>query len=69
MSVLKEGHSARQQHKMSNGNLRDYSLQHRVTINWNLNKEAKTEKIFQLQIDDYTVLLDWEEMQRYGRWI
>lgn len=68
MSVLREGDSIRAQVKApSKGTLRDYSLQHNVTMRWDLNEEATRDKIFELKIDDYTVLLDYEEFLRYGR--
>lgn len=69
MSTVREADSARLQHTQSRGALRDYSLQHRVEMRWDLNDEANKDLIFELKIDDYTVLLDWEQMQRYGRWI
>lgn len=69
MSVLREGDSARVQSKSHRGTLRDYSLQHRVTMEWDLNADAQRDMMFKLKIDDIEVILDWEEMQRYGRWI
>ena len=69
MEVLYEGDSAKTQHKSDNGLLKDYSMNHRVEIQWNLNDEAKKEKIFRLIIDDYEVLLDAEEVMRTIRWV
>lgn len=69
MSTLREADSARTQHKMSRGNVRDYSLQHRVEVRWNLNDEAIRDRMFELKIDDYTVVLDAEQMMRYLRWV
>lgn len=69
MSVLREGDNARVQHKKSFGVLRDYSMQHRVTMQWDMNDDSIKDKMFRLQIDDYEVILDWEEMMRHGRWV
>lgn len=70
MSVLREGDSIREQVKApAKGVLRDYSLNHRVEMRWDLNEEANRDRIFELKIDDYTVLLDYEEFLRYGRLI
>lgn len=69
MSVMREADSALVQHKQTRGVLRDYAVRHRVEMRWDLNEEAIRDQIFELKIDNYTVLLDWEEMQRLGRWI
>lgn len=69
LSVVREMDSARVQHKKSFGVLKDYSMNHRVTMQWDLNEEAQRDQMFKLKIDDLEVVLDWEEFQRYGRWI
>ena len=69
MTALREANSVHKQHKKSQGVLRDYSLQHRISMEWDLNEEAIKEKIFRLKIDDVEVLIDWEEMMRLGRWV
>lgn len=52
------------------GRLRDYSgSSHRVEMRWDLNKWTKADQIFELQIDGLRVLLDWEEVQKLGRWV
>jgi hypothetical protein len=70
MSTLREQDSAYTEHKQTRGMLRDYSLQHRVEINWGgLNVEATRDRVFQLTVDDKTVLLDAEQVMRYLRWL
>jgi len=69
MEVLKEGDSALDQHRKTRGEVKDYSMKHRVEIFWDLNDEAKRERIFKLRIDDYEVLLDAEEVARTIRWV
>lgn len=68
MSVLREGDSARSQSESNRGVLRDYSLQHRVEMQWNLNDEATRDRMFKFKIDNYEVILDAEELMRYLRW-
>lgn len=69
MSVLREADVAKTQRDKKHGVLRDYSLQHRVDMSWDLNEEAKRDQIFKLRIDDYEVLLDAEQLMRYLRWV
>jgi hypothetical protein len=69
MSVLREGDATVKQSKQTRGVLRDYSLNHRVEMQWDLNEETQRDMMFKLIIDDIEVILDWEEMMRYGRWI
>ena len=69
MSVMREADIAKIQKEKAHGNLRDYTLTHHVSMFWDLNDDAMNDKMFKLKIDDYEVILDWEEMLRYGRWI
>ena len=69
MTALTEQDSAKDQVKQTRGSLRDYSGQHKVEMFWDLSDEHKKEMIFRLDIDDYSVLLDWEQVARLGRWI
>jgi len=68
-NVLSEGESAVSQHKMSRGVLKDYSLKHQVSVEYDMNEDSIRDRIFKLKVDDYTVVLDWEEMMRIGRFI
>jgi len=69
MSVIREGDRTTVQHKSTRGALRDYSLKHKVWMEWDLNDDSKRDTIFKLHLDDQTVILDWEEVMRHGRWI
>jgi hypothetical protein len=69
MTVLREGESVWDQRRNDHALIKDYSLKHRVTMSWDLNDEAKRDRIFKLTIDDYEVLLDWEEFLRSARMI
>lgn len=69
MSVIREGDQTKTQRDRKAGTLRDYSLNHRVSIRWDLNEEAERDQMFELRIDGMTVILDAEEMMRYLRWI
>lgn len=68
MSVLREADSIKTQVKLPpRGVLRDYSLQHRVVMEWDLNTESTRDRVFRLKVDDYSVLIDAEELLRYVR--
>lgn len=69
MSVLRESDQTKTQRDRRQGNMKDYSLSHRVQVRWDLNDEAIRDKMFILKIDDLEVVLDAEEMMRYLRWI
>lgn len=69
MTVLREQDSAKEQVKQTRGSLRDYTGQHKVEMFWDLSEECKKDQIFKLRVDDYDVLIDWEQMARLGRWI
>ncbi len=69
MDVMRERDSAFVEHKLTSGLLRDYSLQHRVEMQWDLNVDSQRERIFRLKVDDYEVLLDAEELLRMVRWV
>lgn len=69
MSVMREQDSAREQHKMTRGSLRDHSGSHKVEVFWDLSAECIKDQIFKLTVDDYEVLLDAEQVKRYLRWV
>lgn len=66
---LREGDRAWLQHKSCRGVLKDYSLKHMVSMEYDLNPESIRDRMFILKVDDYEVLLDWEEVMRTGRWV
>ncbi len=57
------------QHKQSRGVLKDYSLKHKVSIEYDMNDDSIKGRIFKLKIDDYEVVLSYEEFLRIGRFI
>lgn len=69
MDVLREMDATRVQAKKTSAVLKDYSLQHRVTMQWDMNSDSTKDQMFKLTVGGNTVVLDWEEFQRYGRWI
>lgn len=66
---LKESDSAVDQHRSKRGSLKDYSLKHQVSIEYDMNEDSIRDRMFILRVDDYQVVLDWEEMMRIGRFI
>jgi len=69
MDVLREMDDTKTQSKKTSAVIKDYSLQHRVTMEWDMNQDSKKDLMFKLTVGGNTVILDWEEIQRYGRWI
>lgn len=68
MSMMREMDATKTQRDKSFGILRDHSLEHRVTVRWDISEEGIRDKMFILQVDDYEVILDSEEVMRYLRW-
>lgn len=68
-SAMREADRTTVQHKSSRGALRDYTMRHKVIMEWNLNEDAKMDKIFKLKVDDLEILLDAEEVLRLLRWV
>ena len=68
-SQLREADRTWQQHKNTRGPLKDYGLKHKVEMIWDLNEDSIHDRMFVLKVDDYEVILDWEEVVMNGRWI
>mgnify|MGYP003655288141 CR=1 FL=1 len=66
---LKESESATSQSRSKRGSLKDYSLKHKVSMEYDMNDDSIRDRIFVLKIDDLSVVLDWEEMSRIGRFV
>lgn len=70
MSVLREGDDTRTQRDQKVGNVKDYSMRHRIALYWDLNDEAKRDLMVKMVIDDdIEVIFDAEDMMRYLRWV
>lgn len=69
MMALREQDSAKEQSKQTRGALRDHTHQHRVEVFWDLNEDCIKDQIFELRIDDVSVLLDAEQIMRLLRWV
>lgn len=67
--LLRENPSATSQHRSSRGVLKDYSLKHRVSMEYDMNKDSERDRMFVLKIDDYSAIIDYEELMRIGRFI
>lgn len=54
--------------KRNRADLKEYSMEHRVELSWDLNPEAIRDRIFKMVIDDDIELyLDLEELLAYTR--
>lgn len=69
MSVYREADVAKEQRDKKWGELRDLSMQHKVTLHWDLNDEAMQDKVFMMRVDDYEIYLDSEQVMRLLRWV
>lgn len=69
MSVYREADKAKIQKERQHGELRDLSMQHKVSMHWDLNEDAIKDQIFILKVDDIEVMLDAEQFTRYLRWV
>jgi hypothetical protein len=66
---LGESDSAFVQSKAKKSWVKDYSLQHKVSIEWDLNQDAIDDRICLLRIDDYAVVIDVEELHKAMRFV
>ncbi len=66
---LKESLSATEQHRSKRGVLKDYSMKHQVAIEYDMNEDSIRDRMFILKIDDYSVVLDYEEFLKIGRFV
>jgi hypothetical protein len=62
MGILREDTSARDQSKLTHGDLRDYSLQHVVTMNWQEESDRDL-RPFDLGIDGKKYTLSYGELK------
>lgn len=69
MQVLREGGSTRDTLEVRYAVLKDYSLRHRVTVEWDMNDDSKRDQMVKLTVGGNEVILDAEELMRYIRWI
>ncbi len=53
--------------KITSAELKDYSGNAVVTLQWHLNEASKQDRIFQISINGETALLDLEEFLAYSR--
>lgn len=62
MTSLREDRSARDQHKLNSGSLREFSLNHDVGMGWEDNS-SRTTRPFKLRVDRDSYLLSWSELK------
>jgi hypothetical protein len=67
--ILKESESATSQSRTNRGSLKDYSLKHKVSFSYDMSEDSVRDRMFILKVDDYSVILDYEEMSRIGRFV
>lgn len=67
--VLLETNGVMKQRTTPRADLKDYSLAHQVSIEWDMSHDSKQERMFIFRIDDYEVVLDYEEFRKASRFI
>lgn len=68
-SQLKETDSAVEQSRSKRASLKDYSLKHRVEIQYDMNEDSIRDRMFILHFDDHTAILDYEEFLKVSKFI
>lgn len=68
-SQLREGDSATTQHKSNKSYVKDYSLKHNVTIEWDMNQDSIDDRICVLRVGDNAAVIDVEELMRAVRFV
>lgn len=66
---LKEQDSASAQHKSTKAYIKDYSLKHKVSVEWDMNQDSIDDRICVLTVGDNRAIVDWEEVLRAGRFV
>lgn len=69
MTVLREADATKTQRDKGHGVIRDYGLNHRIELRWDLNDEAIRDKMCILVVDDMEMIIDSEELMRLLRWV
>lgn len=67
MNVLRENESARVQHKKTYGPLKDYGLNHIISMAWRATEFRQGPLPFVLKIDDQKFRLSWAELKELDR--
>ncbi len=69
MGVLRDTEAAHRQVRKPRSEIKDYSLKHRVIMEWDMNQESTKDRMFILTVGDNKVILDWQEVIKAGRFI
>ena len=69
MSTLREADDTHTQRERTRYPIRDYSMQHTIVVERELNQEADNDTIFRLRVDEQEMLIDAEQLIRAIRWV
>lgn len=69
MAKLRETEWTKKQWKQPYATIKDYALQSKVTLAWDLNEDAKRDQIFRITIGDASALIDKEEFMKATRFV
>ena len=68
-SQLEEGDSAFTQHKATKAWVKDYSLKHKVSVEWDMTQDSIDDRICLLRVGDNIAVVDVEELHRAMRFV
>ena len=66
-SDLRESDSAFKQHKATKAYVKDYSLKHKVSVEWDMTQDSIDDRICIVKIGNNSAVIDVEELQRAVR--
>lgn len=69
MSVLREADVAKTQRDRKHGVVRDYSVNHRIEVFWDISPDAIRDRMCILKFDGQEAIIDAEELMRLLRWV
>lgn len=68
-SHLRENDSAFDQHKATRADIKDFSLKHKVWVEWDMTQDSRDDRMVRLHVGDNVVLVDAEELMRAVRFV
>jgi len=68
-SNLREQDSATVQSRANKAFIKDYSLKHKVSIEWDMTPDSINDRICILRVDDYAAVIDHDEILRALRFV
>jgi hypothetical protein len=68
-SQLRESDSAFNQHKATKAYLKDYSMKHKIVIEWDMNQDSIDDRMCIIRVGNNSAVIDVEEFMRAVRFV